>query len=168
MTPALDRPNLSLQVTAADGALLPARDALDRIEALRHELRGLDLVSVIAPAMPCSPEALPVAPEAPNSQRPASASADGRAAPLGAVEVAVLPPMLPALVDFLRCWSQRNAGAAIRLALLDGAGIADAPVDPAAITEACLAELLDRLWAQRESNSPPAASVRPIGRLSAA
>jgi len=171
MTLPLDRPNLSLQVTAIDGGLLSAGYALDRVEALRHELRSLDLVLTIAPAMPGSADGLPVTPE-PRNLRGRTAVADSgsdvaAAATLGAVEVAVLPPMLPALVDFLRYWNQRNAGAAIRLALLDDAGDAE-PIDPAALTDASLVDLLDRLWARRDLSDPPQAPAAPFGRVSTA
>ncbi len=153
MIPHLECPNLAIQITAPDGDLLSPADALDRAEALRHELHGLGLTLTVAPAMP-----------------PALADKPLTAA-LGGVEVAVLPPMLPGLVDFLRGWGQRNAAVRVRLAVLGG-GQDSSSVDPAELTDQALADLVRRLWARlqfEESPSAPAASrAGSVNRMRAA
>jgi hypothetical protein len=134
MTGLLDSPNITLLLTDARGRPLPAEDALDRAAALRHELRGMEFV---LSATPATGPALSHLPLAAGGREPAEAIT------LGAVALAVLPPLVPALIVYLRAWVQRNQGVRIRLAV---AGDTDGAVhDPSRMGEKAQKALVERL-----------------------
>ncbi len=140
----LDSPNLTLLLTDTKGRPLAAENALDRAAALRHELRTAELVLSATPATGPALSNLPLA---------AGGRGPAEAVTLGAVAVAVLPPMVPALLDFLRAWVQRNEGLRIRLAVADdGEGAA---LDPSKMGERALAALMERLREQLGGHSAP-------------
>ncbi|WP_295882538.1 hypothetical protein [uncultured Thiohalocapsa sp.] len=139
MIDSLDTPNLTLCLLDPTGAPLAADDALDRTAALRHELRQSGTVLSVAPT--ARPPVL-------------TAAADRRpAVDLGAVSLAVLPPMLPALLQALRGWLQRNprVGMTLRLAAEPGATAYDPTAldaaDEAALIRA-LQDDLDQCWGE--------------------
>ncbi|MCG6940991.1 MAG: hypothetical protein LJE69_07050 [Thiohalocapsa sp.] len=133
----LDSPNLTLLLTDQKGRPLPADDALDRAAALRQELRAADFVLSATPATAPAQSHLPLA---------AGGRGPAEAITLGAVATAVLPPMVPALIEFLRGWGQRNQGVRIRLAV---AGDADGAVfDPSKMGAKAIKALVERLQAR--------------------
>jgi hypothetical protein len=130
----LDSPNLTLLLTDSKGRPLPAEDALDRAAALRYELRSAEFV---LSATPATGPALCHLPLAAGGRGPAEAIT------FGAVALAVLPPMVPALIEFLRAWVQRNQGIRLRLAIAgDGDG---AELDPAKMGNRAIRTLVNRL-----------------------
>jgi hypothetical protein len=139
MIDSLDTPNLTLFLLDPTGAPLAADDALDRTAALRHALRESGAVVSVAPT--ARPPVL-------------TAAADRQpAVDLGAVSLAVLPPMLPALLHALRGWLQRNAGVCMTLRLVGESGTASH--DPTALTAAdeaamvqALQQHLDTCWGE--------------------
>ena len=139
MIDALDTPNLTLFLLDPTGAPLAADDALDRTAALRHELRQSGTVLSVAPT--ARPPVL-------------TAAADRQpAVDLGAVSLAVLPPMLPALLQALRGWLQRNPGVGMTLRLAgEPATTAHDPTALAAADEAALIRALqddlDQCWGE--------------------
>jgi hypothetical protein len=145
MIDSLDTPNLTLCLLDPTGAPLAADDALDRAAALRHELRETGAVLSVAPT--ARPPVL-------------TAAADRQpAVDLGAVSLAVLPPMLPPLLRVLRGWLQRNPG--VRMTLRLAGEAATAAHDPTALRAAdepalirALQEHLDACWG--EVSSPAA------------
>ncbi|NBC13826.1 MAG: hypothetical protein GVY09_10875 [Gammaproteobacteria bacterium] len=145
MIDSLDSPNLILHLLDAAGHPLAADEALDRTAALRHELRESGVVLSVAPTarapVRCASEALP---------------AHGGLVELSAVALAVLPPMLPALLAVLRAWLQRNPGVRMALQVMgDDTGKAHDPtvLDPAdeATLIASLQRHLDECWGDEAS-----------------
>lgn len=139
MIDSLDSPNLTLCLLDPAGDPLAADDALDRTAALRHELRQSGTVLSVAPT--ARPPVLRAAPD----RQPA--------VDLGAVSLAVLPPMLPALLQALRGWLQRNPGVGMTLRLAGEAGTqAHDPTALAAADEAALIRALqddlDQCWGE--------------------
>jgi hypothetical protein len=132
----LESPNLTLLLTDNKGRPLPADDALDRAVALRQELRTAEFV---LSATPATGPALSHLSLASGGRRAAEAVT------LGAVALAVLPPMAPALIEFLRCWGRRNQGVRIRLCICDD--VEKAIFDPAKMGRKELVVLMERLQA---------------------
>jgi hypothetical protein len=144
MIDSLDTPNLTLHLQDPTGAPLAADEALDRTAALRHELRESGTALSVAPT--ARPEVL------------AATGAQPAAVDLGAVSLAVLPPMLPALLRVLRGWLQRNPRVRMTLRLVGDAATAHDPTalstaDEPALIQA-LQDYLDTCWG--EVSSPAA------------
>jgi hypothetical protein len=131
----VDSPNLTLLLTDTKGRPLPADDALARAAALRHELRGADFVLSATPATGPAMGHLPLA--FGGGREPAEAIT------LGAVALAVLPPMVSALVEYLCGWVQRNQGVRIRLAIAGEGGASS--LDPSRLSAAGVAALVQRV-----------------------
>ncbi len=144
MIDSLDSPNLTLRLTDTAGAALAAADALDRSAALRYELRESGVPVSVTPTV--CPTVL------------GADISDVAAAELGAVALAVLPPMLPALLDVLRGWIQRNPGIHIMVHVVGDAPAAEH--DPLALDArdeaalvAALQQHLDACWGDETSSA---------------
>ncbi|WP_295544300.1 hypothetical protein [uncultured Thiohalocapsa sp.] len=145
MIDSLDSPNLTLLLLDTAGQPLCAEQALDRTAALRYELRENAVALSVAPTaratIHCADAAHP-------SQGPLIV--------LGAVALAVLPPMLPALTAMLRTWLQRNPGLCMTLQVMgDDTGATHDPTRLDAAAEAaliaCLQCHLDECWGDAAS-----------------